>query len=83
MRKQPNETLADWAERVRQYELEFAIKELKKGTPIDLVMEAMSAKIQQKMLHPILVELRATSKLDYNLESSKKAYEEAFKKNKK
>jgi glutamyl-tRNA reductase len=81
MRKHPDENLADWAERVRKFELDRAIRNINKGVPIDLAMEAMSARIQQKMLHPTLIKIRSKSNINYDSESAKKAYEEAFKKN--
>jgi glutamyl-tRNA reductase len=81
MRKQPQESLNQWAERVQKYELDFAMKELKKGADINFVMEAMAARIQQKMLHPMLIEAKELLRVDYDVESSKKAYYEAFKKN--
>jgi glutamyl-tRNA reductase len=81
MRKHPDENLADWAERVRKFELDRAIRNINKGVPIDLAMEAMSARIQQKMLHPKLIEIRSKSNINYDSESAKKTYEEAFKKN--
>lgn len=62
MRKELNESIEDWADRVRKYELGFALQQLAKGQDINLVMEAMSARIQQKILHPIIMELKKSSK---------------------
>jgi hypothetical protein len=56
----PNETFEQWCERVRQYELEYARSCIAKGDDINLVLEAMSARIQQKILHPVLLEIKGS-----------------------
>lgn len=50
--------MAAWAERVRQYELGYALQQLAKGQDLNVVMEAMASRIQQKILHPIIVEIK-------------------------
>lgn len=50
--------MEQWAERVRQYEYGHALQQLAQGQDLNLVMEAMAARIQQKMLHPILVKIK-------------------------
>ena len=70
-------TYEEWANMVHDFELAEAKKRLAKGEDIMLVMEAMSARIQKKMLHPILVAIRETPNT-FDLEASKKAYEEAY-----
>lgn len=47
-----------WAERVRKYELGLALQQIAKGQDVNLVMEAMAARIQQKIMHPILIEIK-------------------------
>ena len=54
----PNESFESWCERVRKFELEYARNLIAKGEDINLVLEAMSARIQQKILHPILLEIK-------------------------
>lgn len=61
MRKDPNESMEDWAERVRKFELEYALQQLAKGQDINVVMEAMAMRIQQKILHPIIIEIKKSS----------------------
>lgn len=58
MRKDPNESMEDWAERVRKFELGFALQQLAKGQDVNVVMEAMAMRIQQKILHPVIIELK-------------------------
>lgn len=61
MRKDPNESIEDWAERVRKYELGYALQQIAKGSDINLVLEAMALRIQNKVLHPILIEIKKNS----------------------
>lgn len=61
MRKDPNESIEDWAERVRKFEYGYALQQLAKGHDLNLVMEAMAIRIQQKILHPIIVEIKKSS----------------------
>jgi glutamyl-tRNA reductase len=58
LKKDPNESMEQWADRVRKFELGYALQQLAKGQDINLVMEAMAVRIQSKMLHPIIVEIK-------------------------
>jgi len=78
MRQRPGESYADWVERVRAHELAEALKEIKNGADINLVMEAMSARMMKKMLHPILVAVRESTHTEYNSEENRKKYFEAM-----
>jgi glutamyl-tRNA reductase len=80
MRKLPTESLEEWAERVHQFELKYALNEIKNGADINVVMEAMSVRIQKKILHPFYEEIKQVS---YNsskdlAELSRKRYEEQY-----
>lgn len=78
MRIRPDESYESWAQRVQEFELAQAKKELAQGADINLVMEAMSARMQQKLLHPILKAIRDTP-TNYNAEEGRKRYYEAMK----
>jgi glutamyl-tRNA reductase len=80
MRINPGETYESWAKRVQQYEYGYALQQVAKGQDINVVMEAMAARIQQKMLHPVLQAMRENT-APADMEASKKAYEEAYLKN--
>jgi len=80
MRKQPDETLEQWAIRVQQYEYGHALKDVASGQDIDTVMEKMSVRIRQKLLHPIIAEIKQSTNQTFDLEATKKSYEEAYKK---
>ena len=77
MRIEPNETYEEWANRVREFELDHARKELAKGVPVEEVLEWMSKRINQKLLHPVLTAIK-NQPISYDSEASKKAYEEAY-----
>jgi len=53
--------MEDWAERVRKFEYGYALQQLAKGQDLNLVLEAMAMRIQQKILHPILIEIKKTN----------------------
>ncbi len=50
--------MEQWADRVRKFELGYALQQIAKGQDVNLVMEAMAVRIQNKILHPIIVEIK-------------------------
>lgn len=78
MRIKPGETLEDWAYRVQQYEYGYALQRLAQGEDVNLVMEAMTERIKQKILHPIVTAIKDSKKTGYDPEESRKAYEENY-----
>lgn len=82
MRKQSDETYEQWVERARIFELDNAHKNLKNGMSIDEVLETLANKLTQKTLYPLLTAVKEV-KTNYDVEESKRRYEEAYlKKNK-
>lgn len=77
MRIRPEESYQQWADRVRQFELAHARQQLSKGVPVAQVLARMSERIQQKILHPIIVAIKAVP-VSYDLTENKKAYREAY-----
>lgn len=63
MRIDINENFYSWIERVRQYEMQYAIQQISKGKNINLVLEEMSIRIQKKILHPIILEVKNSIEL--------------------
>jgi len=55
--------MEEWADRVRKYELGLALQQLAKGQDVNLIMEAMAARIQQKLLHPVIIEIKKINSL--------------------
>ena len=82
MRQRPDETYEQWSERARAYELAEAMKEIRKGVDINLVMEAMSARLMQKLMHPLLVAIRENNNLEFDPVASRIAYFEKMKNHK-
>lgn len=80
MRINPGETQESWAKRVQQYEYGYALQQVAKGHDINVVMEAMAARIQQKILHSLIQGIKENG-VPVDMEVSKKAYEEAYLKN--
>jgi len=78
MRINPGETFESWSRRVQQYEYGYALQRIAKGEDHNLVMEAMSARIQQKLLHPVFQAIKESSINNYDPVAAKKAYEESY-----
>jgi glutamyl-tRNA reductase len=53
MKYQPNESYDEWATRVSMYEKGRALQRIASGENIEEVMEEMSRRITDKLLHPI------------------------------
>ena len=79
MRINPGETFESWGRRVQQYEYGYALQQIAKGEDLNLVMEAMAVRIQQKLLHPVFKAMREQNTSDYDPVAAKKAYEESYK----
>lgn len=59
MKKDDSESLDEWAERVRIYELGYALQQVAKGQDVNVVMEAMAARMCNKVLHPVMTRLKS------------------------
>ncbi len=77
MRYQPGENFEEWAKRVEQAELKNARHLLDKGVPVEQVLEILSIRLSQKLLHPIIIAVKDV-KTNYNSEEEKKRYEETY-----
>lgn len=79
MRIKPGESITDWAKRVQQYEYGYALQQVAKGQDVNLVMEAMSARIVQKMMHPMVKSLQSGAEISTEeFETHKTQYNEAY-----
>jgi glutamyl-tRNA reductase len=81
MRYNPGESIESWAERVRKYEYGYALQQIAAGQSSEVVLEAMSARIVQKLMHPIMSELNKSIKENtvHNTEAGRQHYEEIMK----
>jgi glutamyl-tRNA reductase len=73
MRPLPNETYESWSNRVEMYERGRALQKLAQGEPIEQIMEEMSRRIIEKLLHPIFRRLRESQPTE-DLDAGKQAY---------
>jgi glutamyl-tRNA reductase len=71
----PNESYEHWAERVEMFERGKALQRLAQGEAVEKVMEEMSKRIIEKLLHPIFKTLKESAITDYDPVKSRKEYE--------
>jgi len=81
MRINKGESYESWANRVSMYEKGVALQRIAEGEPLEKVMEDMSRRITQKLLHSVIKAVKDSSADSYSNEESKKRYEEAYLKN--
>jgi glutamyl-tRNA reductase len=76
MKIHPNETFESWSDRVSMYERGYALQRIANGDDTEKVMEDMSRRITQKLLHPIFKAINDSSKnIDIaEFEKSKQEY---------
>jgi glutamyl-tRNA reductase len=79
MKPLPNESYEKWAERVDMFERGRALQRLANGDPIEDVIEEMSRRITEKLLHPIFKSIRESSGSNYDAEKSRQEYYEKMK----
>ena len=78
MRKREDETYEAWCKRVEMYEHGCALQRIAEGDPIDKVLDDMSRRIVQKILHPLYDEIRKESYTIYDVAAGRKEYEEKY-----
>ena len=78
MKYNPNESIEHWAERVSIHEYGEALKQIAKGQEVDSVMEAMSIRIVEKIKYPLLKEIKAWGKSNYDATLSKSNYKKNY-----
>lgn len=79
MRPHGDESYSQWVERVRVFEYEYALQEISKGHDVNLVMEAMSARMMKKMLHPLIIAIKESQHTEYDAAAEKASYFEKMK----
>ena len=77
MKPHQDESYESWAGRVRMYEHGVALQEIAQGKDINEVLERMSRRMMDKLLHPIYKEISA-SNTTYDAEAGKKEYAEKY-----
>ena len=71
--------MESWANRVQLFEKGHAMKRLAQGDDIEQVIDDMSCRIKDKLMHPILKSLDQKEINNGRLEESRKRYEEIMK----
>ena len=79
MKIEINESLESWAARVVIFEKNRAMKKIANGGDLEEVMENMSRRIMDKMLHPILNSMHTVTTSTYDLKNSRQQYDEIMK----
>ena len=81
MKINEGESYESWCNRVQLYEHGWAMQRIAEGDDVEQVMEQMSKRIMQKIMHPVYLDIRKSAGSDYNPEQSKSAYAEKYLKN--
>jgi glutamyl-tRNA reductase len=77
MKPNTNESYESWANRVRMFEHGVALQDIAQGKDPDVVMERMSRRIMDKLMHPVYLTMRAEIKAE-DVETSKQSYKEKY-----
>jgi hypothetical protein len=78
MRYKPGESIEEWAERVRMHEYGEAIKQIANGQDVNVVMEAMSVRIMEKIKHPLLKQIKDWGVSTYDTTLSRANYKKNY-----
>lgn len=79
MKIKPGESMESWASRVQMFETGRAMQKIAQGEDIDAVLEDMSRRIIEKLMHPMLKALGEQEISNFNSEQSSKKYIEIMK----
>ena len=74
MKPLPNEDYESWCTRVQMFEQGHAMMQIAQGKDADTVMEQMSHRIMDKLLHPIFKAIRESHTSTYDVEKEKASY---------
>lgn len=79
MKIKPGESMESWASRVSMFEKGHAMQRIARGDDIEQVMEDMSRRITDKLIHPVLKAINEANISNFDLEQSRKVYNETMK----
>lgn len=74
----PDESFEDWVARVREFELAAALKDLAHHENAQDILEQMSRKIINKIMHPIKLAWLENEVHEYNRDGSRFDYDEYY-----
>lgn len=76
MKPLPNESYEQWSERVNLFERGRAMQRIAQGDSVEVVIEDMSRRIMDKLLHPVYKAIRESTVTIYDAEKNRAMYEE-------
>jgi glutamyl-tRNA reductase len=79
MRINPDESIESWATRVSMFEKGRAMQRIARGDDIEKVMEDMSRRITDKIIHPVLKAVNNSENFEFDIEQSRNIYNEKMK----
>jgi glutamyl-tRNA reductase len=79
MKINPGESMESWASRVEMFEKGRALQRIANGDNPVTVMEDMSRRIAEKLLHPILNAIRESVPDNFDVDENRREYEEIMK----
>ena len=71
--------MESWASRVEMFEKGRALQRIAQGDDPATVMEDMSRRIADKLLHPILSAIHNSVATDFDVEKNRREYDEVMK----
>lgn len=81
MKPKEGESFESWAARARMYEQGVAMQKIAQGEDPEKVLEELSRRLLDKLLHPIYKEIRESCITAYDSDVAKREYEEKYLKN--
>lgn len=78
MKIKPGESMESWASRVEMFEKGRALQRIAKGDDPGEVMEDMSRRVMDKLLHPIFETISKSVNIEYDAVKSRQEYEAAM-----
>ena len=69
----------NWAEEARLKVLALALKDIKAGKDVNMVLESMSKALTKKLMHPLLVKLKSPQP-EFDVDTHRTNYNQALEK---
>jgi glutamyl-tRNA reductase len=80
MKPLPDESYESWCKRVEMFEHGNAMMQIAQGRDVETVMEQMSRRMMDKLLHPLFRAIKESASVTYNADESKQSYLDKMKK---
>lgn len=78
MTPRPDESFQSWSERVQMYEQGYAMQRIAQGEDPNIVMQDMTRRLMDKLLHPIYRAIKDSVVTEFDAEKSRRDYEEKY-----